>query len=297
MNKINQMEKIKFCKYEGLGNDFIIIDCRNNLIPKNIFKIILTNAKALCNRNFGIGADGVIFVLDSKNNCDVRMKIINSDGSEAEMCGNGIRCLIKFLVANEYSTVDSDSTINVETQAGIIQAKHQINGQIMVNMGKPIFNPINIPTKLLVGSNGLPQANISLFEKNIDIYSVGMGNPHLITYVNDLDSVDLVKWGNYLENHNLFPAKTNVHFVKIKHRNKLEVLVWERGCGETYACGTGACATVVASNKLGLCDRLVSVVLKGGELYINWEGNKTDVYMTGDARYVFSGTTNIKQFL
>ncbi len=287
------MEKIKFSKYQGLGNDFIVLDARSEDISDRLIGLTKENVRFICHRNYGIGADGIILIHPTSKDCDIRMKILNSDGTEAEMCGNGIRCLIKYLFDNDYKQINFKNRIRVDTLAGIIEAKYENNGQIEVNMGEPIFNPIYIPTKLVIGEKEIASGTINYLGKNIDIYSVGMGNPHLITYVDTLEEVDINSLGPYLENHHLFPSKVNVHFVHIIDRKTLEVLVWERGCGQTFACGTGACAAMVATNILGLCGHNVVVNLKGGNLIIKWQGIKLPVFMEGEAKYVYSGLINL----
>tara|TARA_Y100001968_G_C19444620_1_gene764595 strand:+ start:1571 stop:2446 length:876 start_codon:yes stop_codon:yes gene_type:complete len=291
------MEKIKFSKYQGIGNDFIVIDARSNDLITHLGTLNHDYSKLLCHRNFGIGADGIVLILKSDEGYDIKMKIINSDGTEAEMCGNGIRCMIKYLIDNHYQLIDINKDIRVQTLAGLILAKYNTSGQIDVNMGFPIFTPELIPTKLSKGSNGIAEGKIDLFDKSINIYSVSMGNPHLITYIEKLNEIDINKYGPFLENHNLFPSKTNVHFVNIKNRTTLEILVWERGCGPTYACGTGACATVVCSYKLGLCDDKVRVRLKGGFLDISWKGTNSPVHMIGDAKLVYTGIINLTDLI
>ena len=288
------MNEFEFSKYQGLGNDFIIIDARKIQIAQSIKKITPKVIQKLCQRNFGVGANGIIFILASEIDCDMKMRIVNSDGTEAEMCGNGIRCLIKYLFDNNYVSKSYDKRVNVETLSGVIKAEYNDNGEIKVDMGLPIFNPMNIPTKLDMGNYGISQGTIELDNRNIDVYSVGMGNPHLITYVEDLDVVKIEEWGPSLENNSLFPLRTNVHFVKLIDSQSIEVLVWERGCGRTYACGTGACACAVTSMKLNLCKNEVEVKLEGGLLNIDWQGEDVPVFMTGEAKLVYKGKFSLE---
>lgn len=281
------MPRIFFEKYQGNGNDFIIIDSRkydfyNDLLLNNI------NSHNLCNRNFGIGADGIIFILkavDQDN--DVRMVIYNSDNSEAEMCGNGIRCLIKFL---KDMTLDNNSKceFRIETKAGLKVSTYQ-KGKITVNMGKPIFESNLIPTIISEKIKDIPTKVFEIDNFNNRGYSCSMGNPHLIFFVDNLKNINLYELGPLLEKNKFFPQKTNVHFCKIINSENIEVLVWERGAGATLACGTGACAIHSVAFRLGYCGNKSTIKLPGGTLDIEWGDNNDDVYMTGDAKKVFSG--------
>jgi diaminopimelate epimerase len=215
------------------------------------------------------------------------MQIFNADGSLAEMCGNGIRCLTRFL-----ADIDGDLCAqrwNIETLAGIICPILQEDGQICVDMGSPFLDPESIPTTLTTGSAGLPQGECHLGDTSLNVAAVGMGNPHVIVPVEDLESIPFENWGQRLEKHQAFPAKTNVHFLKMHSPNQLEIRVWERGSGPTLACGTGACASLVAACLLGLSDDHGDVLLPGGVLQISWPGRRGSVFMTGPAEPVFDG--------
>ena len=279
--------KNNFSKYQGLGNDFIIIDARANnldsLFSKNKDNII----EHLCDRNFGIGADGVILILESKNKCLVRMKIFNSDGSEPEMCGNGIRCLIAFL--NDNNEIKDNSEIPIETKAGLILTSIDGNNYIRVNMGEPILSPKDIPTKLLMNKLTVPNGMITIDDQNLNVYAASMGNPHMIVFVNNIDEIPFDYWGKYLEKHKSFPNDTNVHFVQLIDQANIKVKVWERGCGPTLACGTGACACLVITSKLGKTLDRANVYLPGGKLEIEWPNQSGPVFMHGPALRVFSG--------
>ena len=282
------MNKIEFYKYQGNGNDFIIIDSLNNdsfhrLISNNNF-----NVKKLCDRNFGIGADGLIFIINPDYDNDSRMIIFNSDGSEAEMCGNGIRCVIEYLNNHENSKINK-SEYRIETKAGLKIAKYN-SGKITVRMGKPIFDNKLIPTIITKNINELITDEFNYENFNTQGYAVGMGNPHLIFFVEDLASVLHEELGPIFENNNLFPEKTNVHFCQIINRKKIIVKVWERGAGSTLACGTGACAIHVAARKLCRCEAITSIFLPGGELLIEWNKSNDEVLMTGNANEVFKGS-------
>tara|TARA_Y100001968_G_C19385832_1_gene732801 strand:- start:206 stop:1081 length:876 start_codon:yes stop_codon:yes gene_type:complete len=281
------MSLVKFSKYQGLGNDFIVIDSRNEDITTRLFANNKNISKAICDRNFGIGADGVILLLPSNDLGDIEMKIFNSDGSEAEMCGNGIRCLIKFMIDND--NFIAKKKLIVETKAGLISASSTDDNQIRVNMGQPIFDPIRIPTLLTESINGVPSGKLNINNNLLNVYSISMGNPHMVCYFDDISNIDFAGLGPRLEKHSAFPNKTNVHFVQIIDRSSIKVLVWERGCGATMACGTGACAVMVVSYLLELCNQVVQVILTGGNLEISWNGYGEPVYMKGPANKVYEG--------
>ena len=281
------MPRIVFEKYQGNGNDFIIIDSRAFDFHKE-FLLNNINAYDLCERNFGIGADGIIFVLNAieKDN-DVNMVIYNSDNSEAEMCGNGIRCLIQYLNDNSLDNYQKKE-YRIETKAGLKVSTYQSN-KIRVNMGKPIFENNLIPTSISEKIKGIPA---QLFETNnfsFIGYSCSMGNPHLVFFVDNLKNIDIKNIGPFFEKNDYFPQKTNVHFCKIINKKNIEVLVWERGAGATLACGTGACAVHSIAFRLGYCAKESTIKLPGGILNIEWSDENDDVYMTGDAKKVFSG--------
>ena len=283
--------KNNFSKYQGLGNDFIIFDARRNNLD-HLFSINKDNfIEHLCNRNFGIGADGIILILDSNNKCFVRMKIYNSDGSEPEMCGNGIRCLIAFL--NDNNEINELSEIPIETKAGLILTSIDGNENIKVNMGEPILSPLDIPTKLLMNGLKVPNGAITLKDQILNVYAASMGNPHMIVFVNDIEGIPFQEWGSFLEKHNTFPNDTNVHFVEIIDKSNIKVKVWERGCGPTLACGTGACACLVVTSKLGKTLNNANVYLPGGKLEVEWPNQSGPVFMQGPALKVFSGEIDI----
>jgi len=282
------MKNITFEKYQGNGNDFIIIDSRGNDLYKNYTSNKILDIKNICNRQFGIGADGVIFIEEPNQDNYAKMIIFNSDGSEAQMCGNGIRCLVEYLHIND-SIKNKNIEYKIETKAGLKIAKY-INDEITVKMGVPILDSQNIPTTIEKKISSVPYHDF--LEKNFKNkgYAVGMGNPHLIFFVQDLDSINLPKLGPIFEKNELFPEKTNVHFCKIQNRENIKVKVWERGAGPTLACGTGACAIHVAAYKLGLCNKETIVTLPGGNLKINWSKDDCEVMMSGNAKKVFSGS-------
>ena len=277
---------LDFSKYHGLGNDFIIFDGILHSIPP---EIVLGNSlliRKLCNRNFGIGGDGVLLLLPANDKADFKMIIYNSDGTQAEMCGNGIRCIVKYLSDRHHIK----GKVFIETLAGKISADIDTNDNIEVDMGPPILDPINIPCKLEVGTMGLPEAKITIENRTLNIYSVGMGNPHMIVLVTNINSIPVTSWGPKLEFNNFFPAATNVHFVEITNRAQADIIVWERGVGLTLACGTGACACHVACNLLGLIDDKSTMSLPGGQLNISWSQPGQNVLMSGKSEFVFNGT-------
>ncbi len=284
---------VKFRKYHGLGNDFIVIDGLlediNDLnLPK---QAVIRN---ICDRHFGIGADGLILLLPPIDNNKIRMKIFNSDGTEAEMCGNGVRCLVKFLLDGKM--INLNESIRIETLSGIVVATTMKDSSISVDMGLPSFQPSKIPTTLKTNSKGVPEGKIIIDQKELNVFAVGMGNPHMIIYIEDINEITLNNWGKVLEIDPSFPNKTNVHFVKIISNDCLEVHVWERGCGPTLACGTGACATLVVTHMLGLCGSSSKVNLPGGQLLISWPKPESSVFMQGPSQLVYSGQFKVSDF-
>ena len=273
-----------FTKMHGLGNDFIVV-AGEKALPDNAAEL----AERLCNRFFGIGADGLVYILPSEK-ADFRMRIINSDGSEAEQCGNAIRCVAKYVFDNGLT---DKTDITIETLgAGVQQVQLSVdNGKtqsVRVDMGQPILNGLQVPTT--VDANPVLNAPIEVDGREFRFTAVSMGNPHCVIYVDDAVNFDLNTWGPKLEVHPLFPRKINVEFVTVRSRDYTDMRVWERGAGPTLACGTGACATVVASVLNGLTDRKATVSLKGGDLLIEWNEADNHVYMTGPAAEVYRGT-------
>lgn len=277
---------IQFTKYQGLGNDFILIDNRHQSEP------ILTPKQAvqLCDRHFGIGADGVIFALPADGDADYTMRIFNSDGSEPEMCGNGIRCLAKFIADLESQ---KKTEYRIETLAGLISPKLQADGQVKVDMGVPKLLASQIPTTLATAESKVLEQPLEVEGKVWPVTCVSMGNPHCIIFVEDVASIPLETWGPKFEHHSVFPERTNTEFIQVIQPNYLKMRVWERGAGITLACGTGACASVVAGVLTGKCDRLATVELPGGSLEIEWSKSNQKVYMSGPAQKVFVGELSI----
>ena len=276
---------IKFTKMQGLGNDYVYMDAINQHIENES-----SLAKFVSNRHFGIGSDGLILICKS-DVADFKMKMFNSDGSEAEMCGNGIRCVGKFIYDKKFT---DKTTLSIETLAGIkileLNTKDGKVQTVKVDMGEPILEAKKIP----VVSNETPVRNLMLKaeDKEIRFTCVSMGNPHAITVVEKVDEFDVEKYGKVLEIDKAFPKKSNIEFIEIIDENNIKMRVWERGTGETLACGTGACASAVACNLNGLTKRNVNVELLGGKLEIEWNKENNHIYMTGPAVTVFEGELN-----
>ena len=275
---------IEFSKYQGLGNDFILIDNRHTAKP------IITpeQAIAICDRHFGIGADGVIFALPGKADTDYTMRIYNSDGSEPEMCGNGIRCLAKFIADLEGNT-EVNKSYKIDTLAGLIVPKLEENGEVTVDMGEPELTASKIPTTLTGVEGKVIAQPLKVAERTWLVTTVSMGNPHCITFVEDSQAIALEQIGPLFEHHPVFPQRTNTEFIEVVKPDYVKMRVWERGAGITLACGTGACASVVAGVLNNQCDRSSTVELPGGCLQINWSAADNRVYMTGPATKVFQG--------
>lgn len=275
---------IEFTKYHGLGNDFILIDNRTSSNPV----VTPEEARRLCDRHFGIGADGVIFALPGKDGNDYTMRIFNSDGSEPEMCGNGIRCLAKFIA--ELEGISSQSgEYRIHTLAGTIAPKLQPNGQVTVDMGLPRLLAAEIPTTICPSDRKVINQPLEVDGKAWDVTCVSMGNPHCITFVEDVAAIPLETIGPKFEHHSVFPQRTNTEFIQVVRQDYLKMLVWERGAGATLACGTGACASLVAGVLTGRCDRKATIELPGGPLEIEWSEVDGRVYMTGLAEKVLTG--------
>ncbi len=239
----------------------------------------------LCDRRFGLGADGVILALPPRGDAELRMRIFNADGSEPEMCGNGIRCLARFLADSDGDAAGRRWPI--ETLAGLIVPELQADGTIRVDMGVPLLAPEAVPTSLPLGAAGIPQGDLEVEGQRWAVGAAGMGNPHVVIPVDDVQAVDLDRHGAALELHPAFPARTNVHFVQVLAADHLVMRVWERGAGPTLACGTGACATLVVCHRLGLAERSARIDLPGGSLWIDWDGADDHLFMTGPAEAVF----------
>ncbi|GIO40713.1 diaminopimelate epimerase [Paenibacillus apis] len=274
---------MEFTKMHGLGNDFLVFYGLNEL-PANVSELAIQ----WCNRFFGAGGDGLVFILPSER-ADFKMRIINSDGTEAEQCGNAIRCVSKYVYDHGYT---DRSQITIETLgAGVQQVTlNVVEGAVStvtVDMGEPILDGHAVPTTLS-GKPVLDQP-IEAAGREFRFTAVSMGNPHCVIYVDDAPSFEVLEWGPRLETHPYFPRKVNVEFASVTARDRVEMRVWERGAGSTLACGTGACATLVSSVLNGHTDRAAWIGLKGGDLYIEWNEQNNHVYMTGPAEAVYQG--------
>ena len=280
---------IKFTKMEGLGNDYVYVDCtKQNL--ENASNL----AKIISDRHFGVGSDGLILIKSSKK-ADFRMQMFNSDGTEAEMCGNGIRCVGKYVYDKGLT---DKTTLKIETLAGIKVLNLNVEGgkvkTVKVDMGEPILDYKLIPAK--DGKVYKSRDGIKFYKVNINIEGdlkeltcVSMGNPHGIDFANNIEKLKIEKFGPIIEVDEHFPNKVNAEFIEILDKHNIKMRVWERGAGETLACGTGACASVVASFLNGYTERNVTVELLGGKLEIEWNKEDNHVYMTGPAKTVFEG--------
>lgn len=277
---------IEFTKYHGLGNDFILIDNRHQSEP------IITPERSIeiCDRHFGIGADGVIFVLPGQSG-DYTMRIFNSDGSEPQMCGNGIRCLAKFIATLEQRNLNSAESITyrIDTNAGIISPQVRADGQVKVDMGLPRLLAGEIPTTITKPDEKVINQTLEVADQSWLVTCVSMGNPHCITFVDNVQAIPLETIGPKFEHHPVFPERTNTEFIEVVNPNYVKMRVWERGAGITLACGTGACASVVAGVLTGKIERSATVELPGGCLEIEWHNESQRLYMTGPADRVFQG--------
>lgn len=277
---------MKFTKMQGLGNDYVYVDCTREMIedPEG-------TARFVSDRHFGIGSDGLILICPSEV-ADFEMRMYNADGSRGEMCGNGIRCVAKYVY--DYGLTDKTS-ISVETLGGIKYLDLTVEDgkavMIRVDMGTPGLSPEQIP--IVAEGDRVIDEPIQVDGVEYRMTGVSMGNPHTVVYVDDVEALDLEKIGPSFENHERFPKRINTEFARVLDRRTVEMRVWERGSGETLACGTGACAVAVASILNGLTEDAVTVKLLGGDLKIQWDRKENKVYMTGPATVVFDGTIEL----
>ncbi len=278
--------KMQFTKMQGLGNDFVVFDGINQ-------KIQMTRkiARRLADRHFGIGCDQILIVERPKSKeADFGYRIWNSDGGEVEQCGNGARCFVRFVIDKKLTL---KKEIRVETKGGIIIPRLELNGEITVDMGMPIFEPKRIP--FTSDSTEMVQP-LEVGGEVIEISAVSMGNPHAVQVVPDIDAAPVTSQGPLIENHPCFPLRVNAGYMQIVDRKNIRLRVWERGAGETLACGTGACAAVAAGIRRGLLESSVTVATRGGKLTIRWEEKNnlpSPVKMTGPAESVFDGEIDL----
>jgi diaminopimelate epimerase len=280
--------RLKFTKMQGVGNDFVVLDGISQ-------RIALTPAlaKRLADRHFGIGCDQILVVeKPHSGDADFRYRIWNADGGEVEQCGNGARCFVRFVHDKGLTT---KTEIRVETLAGLILPRLEADGRVTVNMGAPVFEPQRIP--FIAESDALVQPLV-VAGRTVPITALSMGNPHAVQVVADVDSAPVTTEGPLIENHARFPRRVNAGYMQVVSRGHVRLRVWERGAGETFACGTGACAAVVAGIRRGLLDESVRVATRGGDLTLRWQGGDNDlncaVWMTGPAVAVFEGEIELE---
>ena len=273
---------VEFIKMHGIGNDYIYVNCFEEVVtdPSRM-------ALVMSKQHFGVGSDGLVLI-EPDDSADFGMRIFNSDGSEAEMCGNALRCIGKYV----YERGLTDKTeVTVSTKGGLKVLKLHVEDnkvqKVTVDMGSPELNPGNIPTTLT--GDLVLKHRLQILGQTYFITCVNMGNPHAVLFVRDPDVVNVPEIGPIIEHHPLFPRRTNVEFVRVIDRGILQMRVWERGAGETLACGTGASAALVAAVLSGLCDREVQIKLTGGNLNVCWNAEDNHVYQTGPAAFVFDG--------
>jgi diaminopimelate epimerase len=275
--------KLNFTKMHGAGNDFVVIDGIRQAV-----ELSPTQIRHIADRHFGVGCDQLLLVERAHNpDADFRYRIFNADGGEVEQCGNGARCFVRFVVDKGLS---AKTAITVETRSGLIQPRLESDGRVTVNMGAPRFEPADIPFD---APARLPTYELDVNGIKLTISALSMGNPHAVQVVEDVDTAPVLQQGPLIERHPRFPQRVNAGFMQVVDRSHIRLRVFERGAGETLACGTGACAAVVAGIARGLLEAKVDVETRGGVLTIEWQGKDTPVMMTGPAETVFEGTLTI----
>jgi diaminopimelate epimerase len=272
--------EVSFTKMHGAGNDFVVLDGLRDALPA-----IEPLAARLCDRHLGIGADQLLVVRPSTS-ADFRMEIWNADGSQVEMCANGIRVLYKYVRDRGLTHLDE---VSVETLSGVVRPRWAGANRVTVDMGRPFFAPAVIPTTLAAGEGPVLDVPLTVEGTTLAVSSVSMGNPHAVIFVDDPDAAPVERWGRAIEHHPAFPNRVNVEFVRVLDRQRIAQRTWERGTGETLACGSGACAVAVVSMLRGVVDRAVRIELRGGVLDVGWPGDDQHVEMTGPAAEVFTG--------
>lgn len=269
---------LHFTKMEGLGNDFVVVDA-----TREAFALSAAEIRRLADRRFGVGCDQVLVVETARGDADFRYRIFNADGGEVEQCGNGARCFVVFV--REHGLTDKRE-IRVETAGGLIVPRLEDDGEVSVDMGAPRFAPNEIP---FMGGTGEALDTLEVAGREIRVSVISMGNPHAMQVVDDVEAAPVSTLGPAIEAHPRFPERVNAGFMEIVDRDTIRLRVFERGAGETLACGTGACAAVVAGRRLGLLNERVRVATRGGALTIAWPGDGAAVVMKGPARTVFEG--------
>ena len=276
--------KLKFTKMQGLGNDFVVIDAFSRKVELNSQQF-----RFLADRHFGVGCDQILLVEKSSGNADFKYRIFNADGGEVEQCGNGARCFVRYV--HDKKLTDKRE-IRVETLSGVICPRLEEDGQVTVNMGEPLFEPKDIP---FLAESRKSTYHLELGGEKIEISALSMGNPHAVQVVADVDAAPVERQGAMIESHPGFPRRVNAGYMQIVDRKHIRLRVYERGTGETLACGTGACAAVVAGIKRGFLESVVRVSTRGGELVVRWEGEGHPVWMTGPAVSVFEGEIELRK--
>lgn len=287
---------LKFTKMHGLGNDYVYVDCTRE-VPAGFMENLPEIARRVSHRHFGVGSDGLVLILPSRV-ADFRMRMFNADGSEAEMCGNAIRCVGKYLY--DYG-LTAKISLTIETLAGVKELELVVNPDrnqvklVRVDMGEPVLEPRRIP--VAAEGQALVDVPVPLEGETYRITAVSMGNPHAVIFVEDVAAFPVGQVGPRLEHHPLFPNRVNVEFVQVLGDGNLKMRVWERGAGETMACGTGACAALVAAVLNGLAPRAARVQLLGGDLLVEWSTVNNRIYMTGPAVKVFDGEMALSELI
>jgi diaminopimelate epimerase len=277
------MSTLRFTKMEGLGNDFVVLDGVRQQVALSTAQLCL-----LADRRFGVGCDQVLLVEKAWGDADFRYRIFNADGGEVEQCGNGARCFVVFVRDQGLTT---KTELRVETAGGLIVPRLEADGQVTVDMGIPRFAPEDVP---FTGGIGAVEENLELDGAQVRISALSMGNPHAVHVVADVDAAPVTTQGPRIEHHHRFPRRVNAGYMQVVDRATIRLRVWERGVGETLACGTGACAAVVTGIRRGLIDSPIRVQVRGGELVIAWAGDGRPVFMTGPATTVFEGEWNVR---
>lgn len=277
--------RLRFTKMQGLGNDFVVIDAFSRPLA-----LAREQLRFLADRHFGVGCDQILLVERPRvPDADFRYRIFNADGGEVEQCGNGARCFVRFVRDRGLTSRDE---IRAETLAGVIAPRLEPDGQVTVNMGQPRFEPAEIP--FIAGGRSLTYS-LEVGGRTVEIGALSMGNPHAVQLVPDVDTAPVAEQGPLIEAHARFPKRVNAGFMQVLDRGRIRLRVYERGAGETLACGTGACAAAVSGIQRGLLDSPVRVSTRGGDLLIRWEGEGRPVWMTGPAETVFEGEIEIRE--
>ena len=277
--------RLPFTKMQGLGNDFVVVDA-----TREPFDLDAAGVRRLADRHFGVGCDQVLVVeRPTRTDVDFRYRIFNADGGEVEQCGNGARCFVQFVRARGLT---AKRAIRVETAGGVIEPRLADDGEVTVDMGKPVFDPAAVP---YLGGSGAPVEPLVLDGQTIMVSVLSLGNPHAVQLVDDLDAAPVTSQGPRIETDARFPKRVNAGYMQLRDRHRIALRVWERGAGETLACGTGACAGAVSGIARGLLDSPVRVEARGGTLTVAWQGGDNAVWMKGPARSVFEGSIDLDE--